>query len=374
MDAKRGFVMQRTVEAPGGSCGDVRVGPVLPIPSLLAEHGLDPAQVLAQVGLDLRLFDDPENRVSFVVLGRLLETCVNLTKRPDFGLLIGQRFRPESLGVLGQLMRNCATVRDALRMAALYLEIHDRGAISLTLDLGDGKSALGYSLFEGRTPAAEQILDGAIAIQHLLLRALCGPAWRPVLVQLSHSQPANVAPFRKLFDAALEFDAQLSAIVFESRWLDHRIAGADPAVYAAVTRAIEANLSEQALPFGIQVRRALHRMMFTSSPSSANLACLFNIHERSLRRRLEQEGTTVRALAGDVRREMAEHLLRDTDLPITEIAATLHYSDVAVFARAFRGWSHSSPREWRAKHGSDQGAGRVSPRTSQRRNGKSPPP
>jgi AraC-like DNA-binding protein len=374
MDAKQGFVMQRAVEAPGRACGDVRVGPLLPIPSLLAELGLDPAQVLAQVGLDLSLFDDPDNRVSFFVLGRLLEACVNLTKRPDFGLLIGQRFKLESLGVLGQLIRNCATVRDALRMAAMYLEIHDRGAISLTLDLGDGKSALGYSLFEGRTPAAEQILDGAIAIQHLLLRDLCGPAWRPVLVQLSHSQPAKVAPFRKLFDAALEFDARLSAIVFESRWLDHRIAGADPAAYAAVARAVEASMSEQALPFGIQVRRALHAMMFTSAATSANLACLFNIRERTLRRRLEQEGTTVRALAGDVRRELALHLLRDTDLPVTEIAAALHYSDVAVFARAFRGWSHSSPREWRAKHGSGQRADRASARTSQRRNGKSPRP
>jgi len=46
---------------------------------------------------------------------------------------------------------------------------------------------------------------------------------------------------------------------------------------------------------------------------------------------------------------MAQHMLCDTDLPVTEIAAILRYSDVTVFSRAFRRWSDASPHEWRAK-------------------------
>ncbi len=113
-------------------------------------------------------------------------------------------------------MRNCPTVRDTLRLAALYLNLHDRGAFSLTLDLGEGESALAYSLFEVKPPASEQILDGAIAIQYLLLRDLCGPSWKPVLVQLSHSRPTNIRPLRKHFRTILEFDVHISGIVFES--------------------------------------------------------------------------------------------------------------------------------------------------------------
>jgi AraC-like DNA-binding protein len=330
--------------------GSVRVGPLLSIPSILEEHGLDPSRVLAQVGLDARLFDNPENRVSFAALGRLLETCVELTRCRHFGLLIGQRFKLDSLGVLGELMSNCPTVRDALRLAALYLDLHDRGAVSLTLDLGEGKSALGYSLFEVKSPAAEQILDGAIAMQYLLLRDLCGPAWRPVLVQLSHSRPTNIGPLQKHFRADLEFDVHISGIVFESHWLDHRIEGADPAALAAITKAIESGRPQQAMPFLAQVRRALHAMMFTGSVSSANLARLFDLNERTLRRRLAEEGVTVRGLTNEARRELAHRLLRDTDLPVSEVAAVLRYSDVTVFARAFRGWSNMSPREWRGQY------------------------
>jgi AraC-like DNA-binding protein len=351
MSAKaRGVDGHRHAETLSSAYGDVRVGPLVPIPSLLREHGLDPSLVLAQVGLDARLFDDPENKLSFGALGRLLETCVKLTRCRHFGLLIGQRFHMRSLGVLGELMRNSPTLRDALRLAALHLELHDRGAVSLMLDLSNGKSALGYALFEGKTPAAEQILDGAIAMQYLLLRELCGRSWKPVSVRLSHRPPARIAPFKKHFRARLEFDAQISSIVFESRWLDHPIEGADPASFAAISKAIESGQSHGVMPFSAQVRRALYAMMFTASASSTNVAHLFNLHERTLRRRLKREGVTVRGLVSEARRELAHHLLRDTDLPVSEIAAVLRYSDVTVFARAFRGWSNMSPREWRAQY------------------------
>jgi len=329
--------------------GDVRVGPLMPIPALLTEHGVDPAALLERAGLDPDLFDDPENRVSFAALGELLEACVEVTGCPHFGLLIGKRFRMDALGALGQLLRNAATVRDALRMAALHLQIHDRGAVSLSVDFGDGQTALGYALFAGQTPAAEQILDGAIAMQYLLLRDLCGRSWTPRMIRLSHSRPAKPAPLRQFFGAPVEFDAPLSAFVFESRWLDHPIDGADPEAFAAITRAIEAVPSPPMSSFAGQVRRSLQAMIFAGAASTANIARLFDLHERTLRRRLREEGATVRGLVSEVRRELAHHLLRDTGLPITEVAAILRYSDVTVFSRAFRGWSKASPHEWRAR-------------------------
>jgi hypothetical protein len=182
MNATAKVESPRDGRAPGSPFGDVRVGPLLAIPLVLDEYGIDPALVLAGIGLDARLFEEPENRLSFADLGRLLDICAKETRCPHFGLLIGQRFTLDSLGVLGRLMRNCLTLREALRMATLYLHLQDRGAVSLTLDFGDGMSALGYSLFAGKTPTAEQILDGAIAMQYLLLKDLCGHRWKPVRI------------------------------------------------------------------------------------------------------------------------------------------------------------------------------------------------
>jgi len=350
MSIKRDVRPGRTTRPSRSARQDLLVGPMSAIPFLLAERGLDPALVLAEVGLNPGLFDHPENRMSYEALARLLETCVMRTNCLHFGLLIGQRFNMDSLGVLGSLMRNSPTLRDALRMATTHLELQDRGSISVAVDLGDSQSALGYAVFMDNLPAAVQILDGAIAIHYQILRQLCGPSWKPALVQLSHSRPVKIAPFHKFFGTNVEFDARTSAIVFDSRWLDHPIAGADPTVYSDILKAIESMESGQTRPFAEQVRRAIYAMMFTASASSRNLARLFNVNERTLGRYLEREGVNVRELISGVRYELSQHLLRTTDLSVIQISTLLRYSDATVFARAFRRWSDMNPTEWRKLH------------------------
>jgi AraC-like DNA-binding protein len=329
--------------------GDIRVGPIGAIPGLLAEHGLDPARVLAAYGLRPDDFADPENRLPLADVGRLLGACAEQTGCPHFGLLVGQRFTLDALGVLGRLMRNAPTLRDALRMATLHVDLQDRAAVALTLDHGDARAALGYSFFDSTTPAADQILDGTMAIYYRIFQQLCGAAWKPTLVHLSHRRPADIRPLRRFFGPALEFDTRISAVEFDARWLDHRIEGADPAAYAAIVDDIAAMRSRQRAPFTGEVRRALHAMMFTGSASAPTLADLFGLHERALRRRLEAEGATVRGLVSEVRHELARHLLQHTTLPVAEIADILRYSGTAVFSRAFRSQSGTSPTEWRAR-------------------------
>ncbi len=83
---------------------------------------------------------------------------------------------------------------------------------------------------------------------------------------------------------------------------------------------------------------------------AGSLARFFGIHERTLRARLRAERTSLQRIFGRTRFELACHLLRDTGLPLAEIAAALSYADPAVFARAFRNWAKTSPSRWRASH------------------------
>lgn len=69
--------------------------------------------------------------------------------------------------------------------------------------------------------------------------------------------------------------------------------------------------------------------------------------KRTLNRRLAERGTSVRELVAEVRLQVAQKLLRDTDLTIADIAATTCYSDVAAFSRAFSARMGPSPAAWR---------------------------
>jgi AraC-like DNA-binding protein len=328
--------------------GDIRVGPILAIPDILTELGVDPQRAFVEAGVDLRLFEDPESRIQIEALGRLLETCVALTGCHHFGLLVGERFDLKSFGPLGYLLRNSATVGEAMRSLLLHFHIHDRGAAPVLLAPDPSRVILGYSVYRHGTPGIAQILDGAIAIGYYILTELCGPAWKPLRVQFSHSRPASIAPYRRVFRSNISFEAEVSGLVFASSWLEEPIDGADAALHDLVSKAIRDAEANGAMGLADQVERVLPQMLLSGMASAEAIARLFAIHERTLRRRLEKEGANLQQLINQTRFELAKQLLQNTTLSVSEIAAALRYDDPNAFSRAFRSWAQVSPSQWRA--------------------------
>lgn len=342
------------VGSPPQRAADLRAAPLLPVPALLREFGVDPAAVLMGAAFDPRWLADADNRIAFDAAGRLLDACAHATGCAHFGLLAGQRLDESALGAVGTLVRHGETVGAALHDLVLYLHLHDRGAVPVMLNLGPTRTAIGYAIYRRDTPGRAQIVDGAIAVVFQILRRLCGPQWRPSEVMFAHRAPTDKAPFSRFFGAPLRFDAEFSAVVFASRWLAQPIPGADPAVRAALTAALRAAARRDARPLAEQVRRALHSTAFVDGLSAApQMAALFGLHERQLRRLLRQEGASFRQITGETRLAVVQQLLGDTRLPLPEIAAALHYSDVTSLSRAFKQWTGQRPASWRATRQDD---------------------
>ncbi len=70
---------------------------------------------------------------------------------------------------------------------------------------------------------------------------------------------------------------------------------------------------------------------------------------RTLKRKLQERGTTFRAVLDDARFRRAQHLLADPELHIQQVAVALGYRDPACFTRAFRRWSGRTPSQARAE-------------------------
>jgi AraC-like DNA-binding protein len=71
--------------------------------------------------------------------------------------------------------------------------------------------------------------------------------------------------------------------------------------------------------------------------------------QRTLQRRLGEEGSSFSAVLDDLRFELAAELIRDRDYPLMAIAHDLGYRDQAHFTRAFRRWTGMSPSEYRSR-------------------------
>jgi AraC-like DNA-binding protein len=331
--------------------GEVRIGPVAAIPALLRKFGVTPSLPFARAGVPLHAFTDPENRIAFDALGRLLAECSAATDCGHFGLLVGECFELDGLGAIGHLMRNSATVGDALRALLLHLYLHDRGAVPILINVDASFVLLGYSIYRHGTPGTAHLYDVAIAIGYALLQAICGASWKAAHVQFSHGRPKDARPYRRLFGPSVRFNAEVSGIVFAGSWLDRTVPGADPRLRQQVMSAITQASASSTMDFADIVRGALHQMVLSGTSSAESVALLFGIHERTLRKRLAAEGTSLQQLVSQTRFELAKQLLENTQLPISEIASALHFADAAVFSRAFRSWSKTSPRDWRARRG-----------------------
>lgn len=77
--------------------------------------------------------------------------------------------------------------------------------------------------------------------------------------------------------------------------------------------------------------------------------------DRSLQRRLAEEGTSFKRLLTEARHEQALAYLLDPSLEIKAIAFLLGYEDQNSFYRAFRTWEGDTPARWRSEHSARPG-------------------
>lgn len=339
-----------------GCAEDLRVQPLLGVPALLREFGIDPGAALERVGIDPRVFLDPEQRVPFEQVGRLLVECATLTGCPWFGLRVGERAGASVLGLIGELAGQSATVGAGLRSLILHFHLHDRGAAPV-LHAGRGQDVeLAYVIHTRGMRGAAQIADGAMAIAYHLLRGLCGPGWAPIKVTFNHQAPADPAPYRAFFGAPVHFNQSRPALVFAAQWLQRPIAGADALTREHLLRRVaEIERAKPAL-FTDKVRQVLIELMVIDKPSLAVACVLLGVSRRTLYRRLEAEGARPGELLDEVNESVAKQLLLESRMPLSEIAATLHYSESSAFWRAFKGWTGMTPSAYRRQFASPAGS------------------
>jgi AraC-like DNA-binding protein len=327
--------------------GIVRLAAMLPVPELLRERGVDPSELLAGIGIDVALFDDGDNQMSFHTGGLLLQRCAEAARCPHFGLLVGQLADVETLGRVGALMRQSPTVDAALRSLILHLPLQNRGGIP-TRTIDGAVASMGYVIYQRNMQGTAQVQDLIAALSYNMLRSMCGRRWKPIAVTFSHGRPNDVKPYNRFFKAPLEFDADATELRFEKQWLDHPLPGSDAELYALLLRTLSTE-SAQFSDLVEQVRVALRTMIPTGRATEQSIAGVLGIPSRTLRRQLVAKGTSFRTLAREVRYEIARQLLTDTGMAITDIAGVLEYADASAFTRAFRRWTNQSPAAWRAQ-------------------------
>ncbi|MBS0319386.1 MAG: AraC family transcriptional regulator [Proteobacteria bacterium] len=332
-----------------------RVGAFTQLAELIRQLGGDPGSVFARNGLAPRL-DDPEARVPYASVVQALNDAAAETGCEHLGLLAGRMWSLADLGIVGELVANAPTVRDALRTLTVYQHLNSGGGMAFFVQRGN-LYELGYAIYHPGLSNTGAMYDALLAGGIGFLREICGAAFVPSEVLMSHRKPAVATAYRNLFRVMPRFGVETSAIRFPATWLDRRIEGSNAIRYRDGVR--QAERLGRGTGLVQHVCRALRLLLLQGRNSGDDVAQMLMMHRRTLNRRLKEEGTTFQALLDGVRFEVAREMLATQTIPLDDISAALGYGGIGAFMRSFRRWTGTTPGRWRRAADTEVGAADV---------------
>lgn len=317
---------------------------------LCARFGVEADELLRGTGVTYASLANPSSRLSLERTLAIGRRAIALTGEPGLAFHVGLHMRLSWHGFLGFAAMTAPTVREALRLAERFATTKTT-AIRLSL-IEDESADRAYLTFEERVPLGRELHEFlAVAIFSGLKHIAEGLVGAPIRadVDFAFPEPEHAARFRHLVPGAARFDQPVSRIRLQRRDLDIAIVSADPVAMQLAREQCEkelANLASSATL--VEAVRKHVRPHEGEVPSIDDVARRMHISARTLKRRLQEHGTTFSDVLDDVRHREALVLLSEPDLTVDAVAGRLGYSDTANFTRAFRRWTGTTPAAWRA--------------------------
>lgn len=213
-----------------------------------------------------------------------------------------------------------------------------------------------FSIFKDWPHATEPepaiLIDLTFAYLLELGRRGTGQHIAPIRIDFARSDPQTDAHGR-YFGCPIRYGAPRNLLALKSADLDRPFPGHNSEFLDLVTPVLSAALGElrAGSTVGEQVKVALKRALASGRPEIADIARNLGVSERTLQRRIADEGTTFRALLIEARQELGRQLLSDRSLEVDEVACLLGYQDTSSFYRAFHDWEGLTPSRWRELNG-----------------------
>jgi AraC-like DNA-binding protein len=315
-------------------------------PEVAQSVGIDPRAMMRKVRLPLETLERPDLRIAVSSLRRLLEASAAASGVEEFGLLMAERGALANLGPVALVVREQATIGDALKALARYIHIHHEGMRLVIEPLGNVVT-LTIRLRGSLPRAPRQSSEMSLGSLHRIIRALAGEDWRPLEAHLSHPPPRNRKYYRGFFGCPVEFNSENDALVIAARDLDQPIPSAHPLIANYLERRVEA-IDVRPRQWDARVAEAVRTMLTAGDCSVERLAEHFGCTRRTIHRHLAECGTSFSELLDAERADLALRLIEDRSRPLATVAEMLGFSAQSAMARWFKGRFGRSVTEWRS--------------------------
>jgi len=311
---------------------------------LIGSLGGDADAAFAAAHVDIDALAFPDRYLPLRTLIDTVEIAAQRTGRPDFGLLNGSQANNSVMGALSIAALNSPTGREGLAVVARYMHIHNPALkTTITAIPRTTRDFVGIAIDIRSARPAYQYLERNIASLHRGLGKLCGKDYRPIEVWIPHLPIAAPAAYRKIFGVTPRFGKPSAGILIEKKTLDTFQPGRSTRLRELAETYLRTQTKKQDDSFAVEVTNMTRGLLSTGDCSPEQVARALGIHERTLQRRLKAEGATFEKIKDGLRREIAESLLAQPDVPLSHIAYILAYTEPSALSRSCRRWFGAAP-------------------------------
>lgn len=317
------------------------------------DQQLDVADALQAAQIAPELLEQTDARISGEQFQEFILHLLQQSQDPLFGLKSGEYVQPGSYSVLGYIVMSCATLGEAIERILPYEKlVGDMGVT--TVEQEADCTLVSWHCAYPQSQVRAQMIDNVLASWVTYARWLCHDATAtPLEIRFEHSlqQPEHQACYERLFGCPLKFDQPQSAILISAEHLALPLRQPDQ----TLRRTLEDHAQSQILTLDdtdanlvIRVKNMIRHLLRAGVSNMDLVAEKLQMTPRTLQRRLKQQDLSYQQLRDDIRLELAEDYLLNTNLSIAEIATLLGFAEPRSFHRSFKGWTGLTPGDYRS--------------------------
>lgn len=327
------------------------------IADMLQELKLDASALFAEAGLDIDELNNPEARFMPEKVSVLWELATQRSGNPAIALTSSRNGKPSSFDAIAYVMMSCPNLLAAIEHLIRFLAIVSDAAEIHLQEQADGYG-LTVELWGAGRPVPRQRIEFVLVTILNFCRWITGRELQLLVVDLAQPAPDDLQPYSDAFRCPLQFNAPLYRLLFSRADLLAPLPTSNPMLAEVHTRYASEHMKRLGdAKTSYKAREIIIRNLAGGEPLRADVAKELCMSERTLQRRLQEEGTSFQDLIDATRKELAEQYLAQKHLTLTQTIALLGFANQSTFFRCCKRWFGMSPGEYRIhleKNGSPQ--------------------
>ena len=281
----------------------------------------------------------PGFRISYLQASHAIRRVLSALQDPNLGLRLGIQRNLVSFGLVGFGAMAAPTLCDAARLAIRFQE--EAGSL-LMLDVENGDDhAVALAMPRFSDVAIEAALvDGTFAALVSSARQIVGIDFKPRAVELVARQPMDTALYQQIFQCPVRFGCMRNRMLVDNAWMQSKVSSGDSMSMRRIESHLETDSPRkpEANPIEAAIESRL-REDIRNPPTLAELAEVFGMSERNLRRRLSEIGRSYGDMLDQARKTRTLELIAHTQRTMREVAEEIGFNDPRSLRRAFKRWT-----------------------------------